>query len=174
MFAPFEYLLTITFLTFYYLLSFTAIPLAILCTTISLFGDWPERISFLKNSALLRERSSSAITSTTTDNNDTTTNADTKPSPTANTSNGYEKEGPPPSSSIPTPTPTPTSSATPPWSTPARVRGAAFALALLRLWSSGEIRALSQFMFTVNLLILVGYGGLWVWVIYGVERGLVG
>ncbi|KAL8883817.1 MAG: hypothetical protein Q9192_006990 [Flavoplaca navasiana] len=171
MFAPFEYLLTIALITFYYLLSITAIPLAILCTTVGLFGDWPERISFLKNPAWLRERSSSATTSTTPDTNDTTTNADTMPSSPSNTPNSHEKDGPPPNSSSPTPNP---SAAPPSWSTPSRVRGAAFALALLRLWFSGEIRALSQFMFTVNLLILVGYGGLWVWVIYGVERGLVG
>ena len=164
MFAPFEYLLTITLITSYYLLSFTAIPLAILCTTVGLFGDWTERIGFLKHLALLRECSSDATAFTTTDTNNITTDADTTPS---STSKSHEKDGTPPSSSTP-------SAAQPSRSTPARVRGAAFALALLRLWSSGEIRALSQFMLTGNLLILVGYGGLWVWVRYGGERGFVG
>ena len=120
MFAPFEYLLTITLITSYYLLSFTAIPLAILYTTVGLFGEWPERIGFLKK---LRARPSDATAFTTTDTDNITTDADTTPS---STSKSHEKDGTPPSSSTP-------SAAQPSRSTPARVRGAAFAFVLLRL-----------------------------------------
>ena len=126
MFAPFEYLLTITLITSYYLLSFTAIPFAILCTTVGLFGEWPERIGFLKNPAFLRARPSDASAAATTDTDNITTDADTTPSSTSKSPKSREKDGPPPSSSTP-------SAAQPSWSTPARVRGAAFAFVLLRL-----------------------------------------
>lgn len=156
MFALIEYLLTITFLISIQILSLLLTPLAIFCTTIGIFGDWPHRISFLKNRGTRRHTLSNTSTTATGTTSTSISDHSTRSlsndlDSTPRTSRAAQV------SSGPAPAPAPA------WSTPARVRGTAFALALLRLWYAGESRALSQFMFTVNSFVLVGYGGLWLW-----------
>lgn len=160
MFALIEYLLTIIFIISIQIIYFLLTPLAILCTTIGIFGDWPHRISFLKNRgtqrhALSNTSTTATGTNTTSIGGHSTMSLSNDLDSTSRTSRAAQV------SSGPAQAPAPA------WSTPARVRGTAFALTLLRLWYTGESRALSQFMFTVNSLVLVGYGGLWLLKRYG-------
>ncbi|CAL8585096.1 hypothetical protein XPA_010674 [Xanthoria parietina] len=65
MFAFIEYLLTVTFIISILILNLLLPPLAILCTTIGVFGDWPHRISFLKNGGTRRHALSNSSTTAT-------------------------------------------------------------------------------------------------------------
>ncbi|KAL8663188.1 MAG: hypothetical protein Q9168_008138 [Polycauliona sp. 1 TL-2023] len=147
-------ILPILFTLIYFILLPLAIPFAILCTTIGLFGTWPNRISFLQNHNPPSQQPD-------TDTSTSTSTTQTSDSTPRNTNPKVPPSSPSPISAPTNPTPFTAHI------TPSQIRGTAFALALLRLWYSGELRALSQFMFTANLLVLLGYGGLWISVKYG-------
>lgn len=149
----FRYLFMITTVNLYHLILPLALLFTILLTTISLFGKWPYHLA--------------PPTPTT-------------PAPAASQTSTYvsDPNNDPQSTSNDIGPPTPTATAAAPsgsspsnWTTPSRVRGTAFALSLVHLWYLGEWRALNQLMLTANLMVMAGYGGLWVW--YRYERQVV-